>query len=146
MKKLTLASSVLALFAANVMATDVIPDAPNQMSQVLSDLSNKGYQIVKEVEFDSSNGIYNAKVVNADGKNMNLQVNPKTHEITKSKDDAEGMPALDVAKKVETAGYANIYRINSDMFGDKYSVTVVDKDGKKIDLTVDSKNGNISKD
>ena len=118
---------------------------PGQMVKVLDDLQSKGYIIVKKIEFKQENGAYEAKVLNAEGKNINIQINPTTGEMTKPKDEIEGLTAVQIAKKLQTAGYNNIYEINTEIMGNKYTIKVLDENGKKQSLKVDVKTGDITK-
>lgn len=117
-------------------------DNSGQMIQALEDLKSKGYLIVREIKFDKSQGIYNAKAVSGEGKNIKIRLNPKTGEMGKDEDAVEGLPALEVAKKVTAAGYENIYEINTEFFGNKYEVKAW-KNGKTVDLKVDAKTGEV---
>lgn len=148
MKSSTLISLCLGsifAFASPLSLADTAQSQPGQMYKVLTALQSKGYVIVKKVEFDKSKGDYMAKVVNAEGKNITLQINPQTGELTKEKGDITGWTAIEVAKKVEDAGYKNIYEINTEIFGNEYDVKVLNDKGEKVSLKVDVKSGNITK-
>ena len=118
---------------------------PGHMVKVLNDLKAKGYTIVKKVEFDDDNGEYKADVVNAAGKDLEIIVNPKTGKMVKPKEDITGWNALEIAKKVQDAGYKNIYEINTELMGDEYKVKALDEQGEKISIKVDIKSGKITK-
>ncbi len=148
MKNSTLVSiclgSILAFTAPLTFAEDA-KSQPGQMVKVLDDLKDKGYVIVKKIEFSKDKGTFKAKVVNAQGKNIEIQINPQTGEMIKPKDDMEGMTAIDIAKKVQDAGYKNIEEINTEILGNHYDVKVIDDKGSKLSLKVDAKSGNIAK-
>ncbi len=135
--------SALAMASSLLFAAE---QTGGNMTKVLEDLKAKGYSIVKKIEFDKNDGLYNAKVANAEGKNLNIKINANTGEMTKPENAVEGLTALEIAKKVEGAGNGYIiYKIDTDMFGDKYEVNVLDANGKKLDLKVDAKTGAIIK-
>lgn len=140
-----LLSAMCFVAAPMALAAEVPQDNSGQMIQALEDLKSKGYLIVKEIKYDKSQGIYNAKAVSGEGKNIKIRLNPKTGDMAKDEDAVEGLPALEVAKKVQAAGYQNIYEINTEFFGNKYEVKAW-KNGKTIDLKVDAKTGEIVKD
>ncbi|MGE3319199.1 MAG: PepSY domain-containing protein [Candidatus Berkiella sp.] len=117
--------------------TDMMP-----MSKALNNLKTKGFDVVKKIEFDD--GMYEAKTMNAMGKEVKVKMNAKTGEIEKPKDGLVSMSALDVAKKVEDAGYRNISKIDVD---DKmYEVKATNKEGKETSLKVNPQTGEIMTD
>ncbi len=136
--------STLAIAAPFVFA-DAPKTQPGEMLKVLNDLKSKGFTIVKKIEFNVENGAFEAKVVNAEGKNISIQINAQSGEMTKLVSDIEGLTALDIAKKVSDAGYSNIFEINTELFGNEYEVMAMDSKGQKIKLKVDVKSGKISK-
>jgi len=148
MKNATLISiclgSVLAFTAPLTLAEDA-KSQPGQMVKVLDNLKEKGYIIIKKIGFDKEKGNYKAKVVNAQGKNIEIQINPESGEMIKPKGEMEGMTAIEIAKKVQDGGYTNIDEINTEILGDHYDVKIVDDKGNKLSLKVDAKSGNITK-
>ena len=107
--------------------------------------ASHGYTIVKKVEFDDNNGEYKADVVNAAGKNLEIIVNPKTGKMVKPKEDITGWNALEIAQKVQHAGYKNIYEIDTELMGNEYKVKALDEKGEKIAIKVDIQSGKITK-
>ncbi len=107
-------SSLLA-FSSPALLAETFKSQPGQMYKVLTSLKAKGYVIVKHIEFDDSNGEFKAVVVNAEGKNLDLKINPKTGQMSKEKGDITGWTAIEIAKKVQDAGYKNIYDINTEI-------------------------------
>ncbi len=112
------------LSAPMVMAKDEMTPDTMPMSKVLNGLQTKGFEVVKKIEFDD--GMYEAKILNALGKEIKLKMNAKTGEIEKPKDGLVWLTALEIAKKVENAGYHNISKIDTE--GKEYEV----KDGDVI--------------
>lgn len=137
-----LMASALVVCAPLALANTV--ENPGQMTKVLEDLKSKGYDIVKKIEFNDDKNMYNAKVVNAEGKGMKLKIDAKSGEITKAKDAVEGITALEVAQKVQAAGYTSIQKIDTETFGNDYYVKALGKDNKVINLEVDAKSGKVS--
>ncbi len=128
------------LSAPVVMAKDEPTKDMMPMSKVLNGLQTKGFDVVKKIEFDD--GVYEAKILNAVGKEMKLKMNAKTGEIEKPKEGLVWLTALDVAKKVEDAGYKNISKIDAE--GKEYEVKAFNKEGKETKLKVNAETGEIS--
>lgn len=130
-----------AMFSAPVvMAKDEVTKDMMPMSKVLNGLQTKGFDVVKKIEFDD--GMYEAKILNAVGKEMKLKMNAKTGEIEKPKEGLVWLTALDIAKKVEDAGYNNISKIDAE--GKEYEVKAFNKEGKETKLKVNAETGEIS--
>ncbi len=136
--------SLLAFTSPLLLAED-FKSQPGQMYKALTSLKAKGYVIVKHIEFDDSNGEFKATVVNAEGKNLDLKINAKTGQMSKDKGDITGWTAIEIAKKVQDAGYKNIYDINTELLGNEYKVKALDDKGDKVSLKVDVETGNIVK-
>ncbi len=121
--------------AKDEMTSDMMP-----ISKALTALKTKGYSVVKKIEFDD--GIYEAKALNALGKEIKVKINAKTGEIEKDKDNVAWLSALDVAKKVEDAGYRNISKIDAE--GKEYEVKALNKEGKETKLLINAQSGEIA--
>ena len=144
MKK-TILSTLGGLFlilSAPIALADDIPSNALPISKILQDLHAKGYTLIKKVEFE--HGTYEVKAIGPNGNKMKLQVNPQTGEITNNKsNNAKMMSMLDAVKKVESAGYHNIYKIKQE--DNKYEVKALDKNGKKVELKINADTGEIKK-
>lgn len=115
---------------------------PKPMSSILQNLQIHGYFIVRKIEFE--NGMYQAEAINGRGKRVKIKISPKTGEVAVPEVTDNHLTALDVAKKLEAAGYTTIYKIKAD--DKKYNVEALDNStAEKIELNVDSKTGEISK-
>lgn len=148
MKTTTLTSLFLGAalaFTSPLVLAGNMKSEPGQMVKVLNDLKAKGYTIVKKVEFNDNNGDYKADVVNAEGKNLEITVNPKTGKMVKPKDDITGWTAFEIAKKVNNAGYKNIYEINTELLGHEYKIKALSEKGEKIIIKADVETGKITK-
>lgn len=148
MKKTVLTTLLLGtvfMFASPMVLAADMKSEPGQMVKVLSELKAKGYSIVKKIEFNDDNGNFKADVVNAAGKNIEISINPKTGKIDKPKDDVTGWNALEIAQKVQHAGYKNIYEINTELMGNEYKVKALDEKKEKIVIKVDIASGKITK-
>lgn len=136
--------SLLAFSSSIAVAKDDnIPDNAVKMSKALESLKTKGFNVVRKIEFDDD--AYTASVINAEGKEVKIYVNSQTGEVSPPKESNDSLSALEVAKKVEQAGYQKIYKIDTQWFRDRYEVKAYDRNGKKVELDVDAKSGKILK-
>lgn len=129
--QLTLAATVKV--AANV-------NTPIAVSQIIQNLEAKGYVGIREIELEDN--VYKADVVTAEGEVLDVKINPMTGEMMGSVGAPKHLSVLEVAKKVEEAGY-RIIKIKAD--GESYKVKALDKEGKKASLKVNASSGEISK-
>ncbi len=142
---MTLILSSFITFTSQSLLADAPTTQPGQMIAVLEELKSKGFVIIKKIDFDVTNGTYAAKVLNAQGKNIDIQVNPQTGEVTKTANEILGLSTLEVAMKVKEAGFPNIYEITTELFGNQYIVKTIDDHGHKVTMNVDFKTGKILK-
>lgn len=136
--------TALVLLASPMSFAGDFQSQPGQMVKALNSLKDKGYLVVKEIKFNDDKGTFEATVANAEGKDLNITINPATGEMTKPKGDIVGLTAREIAEKIEAAGYPNIFQINTEMLGNEYRVKVRDQQGKEITLKVDVRTGNIN--
>lgn len=143
-KTTLLAACVGAMVAFSAPLAIAKDDMTNMMpmSKALNGLKTKGFDVVKKIEFDD--GMYEAKIMNALGKEIKVKMNAKTGEIEKPKEGLVWLSALDVAKKVEDAGYHSISKIDTE--GKEYEVKALTKEGKEAKLKVNAQTGEISVD
>ncbi len=133
---LLLTSSTIAL------AGDKLPEKSMPMSQILQSIQKQGFGTIVDIEYDD--GVYSAKAINYRGDNTSLEVAPLSGEIIKPKaEDRDQISIFDAAKKVEAAGYHNIYEMKTSK--SKYEVKAYDSNDKKVSLDVDVKSGTIKK-
>ncbi len=137
--------SPLITFTTQSLLADAPTTQPGQMITVLEELKSKGFVIIKKIDFDVTNGTYAAKVLNAQGKNIDIQINPQTKEVTKPVNEVLGLSTLEVALKVKEAGFPNIYEVTTEYFGNQYIVKTIDNHGHKVTMNVDFKTGKILK-
>lgn len=133
--------SILTLSAPLVMA-EKMPDNTVKMSKILEELKEKGFASVQKIEFED--GKYIAKAINSLGKEIKIHLNATSGKIEEPKDFFQPLSALTVAKEVEKAGFKKIFEIEAD--GEKFEVKALDAQGKKVELKVDARSGEIKKD
>lgn len=143
MKNLFIVGMVSAsLFLTSAYAGDtVVPDNSMQMGTVIKKLQAGGYKVIQEVEYD--NGNYKANVLDQNGRKLHLEVNAKSGDIVAPpKDKIPSMSMSDAVKKIEAAGYKNIYKIKLEE--NKFEAGAMNAEGKKVDLKLNAKTGEIS--
>lgn len=126
-----------------IAAPNTSPEAPNtsiKLSAMLQALNNQGYKHINDVEYED-------KVIKVEGHSdsgirFELYLNPKTGDIIKNQQIINPrLSIVDIAKKIETLGYAQIKEIEFDE--SVYKVEAMDSKGKKHELEIDPNTGAI---
>lgn len=141
---LTAGLTSAALFVAPLAMAEetTLPEDTVQMSKLIKNLQDAGYNVILKVEFDD--GQYRANVIDLQGKPMRLEIAPTTGEITKPKQETTSFTILEAAKKVEDAGYNKIYKISTQK--DKVEIKAFGKDNKKVTFDINTKTGEMKED
>lgn len=146
MKKNVIASLVIGFCILFVMQTafadeSSIPKNLMKMSVAIQKLQAKGYKNIRKIEY--KDGFYEAKIMTTDGYKAEVRVNTKTGAIENPTKEIKSLGILEVVKKVQAAGYHDIYKISFD--DGEYEVAALDKDGKDVQLDVNASTGEIKK-
>lgn len=131
---------VLACASTAVLADDMPANSMN-MSNILSNLKNEGFVAVHEIKFDDK--VFKAEVINSAGNEVDVRIDPLTGKILDPKSEENKMSMMDAAKKVEAAGFHNIYSMESEDHG--FEIKAMDKDGKKTEIKIDAAGNMTSK-
>lgn len=147
MKKNVIASLVIGFCILFVMQTafadkSSMPKDVMKINVAIQKLQAKGYKNIRKIEF--KDGFYEAKVVTVDGYKAELRVNTRTGLIENPTKEIKSLDILEIVKKVQAAGYHDIYKISFD--DGEYEVTALDKDGNDVKLDVNASTGKIKKD
>jgi hypothetical protein len=140
--------SVIALgmaftFSPMVWADNTAPQPKDRlpMSKILQNLERDGYSIITKIELEGE--AFKARVFDARGKEHRVEVEPKSGKINHSKAQPTRLTLGEAVKKVEEAGYQNIYKVKAD--DNEYEMKAFDKDNKRVSLDVDAATGKINK-
>lgn len=135
-----LVGSLMALASTAILADDM-PAKSIDMVNILTNLKDQGYVAVHEIKFDDN--VYKAEVINSAGNEVKVKIDAQTGKMIEStsKEKENNMSMLDAVKKVEAAGYHNIYAVESE--DDGFKMKAVDKDGKKVKINLDL-SGNVT--
>jgi hypothetical protein len=140
-------ASAIAADATTTPATDTtitpVVQQITPMSAVLRNLQASGYVAIKEVRLED--GFYKAEAINAQGKKIDVRIDPETGKIVepKSTQPAVVIDIITAVNKVEAAGYHGIYKIEAE--DGKYDVKALDQNGKNVHLKVDAQTGKVTK-
>ncbi len=112
-------------------------DTELSMEQVLAKLKEQGYSDITEIGREGDQ--YCVEARDSNGKKVEKYVDAKTGEIV-NKDEAALSKDV-VIERVKEQGYPEVSKIERE--GDRYWVMARDAEGKKFELHVSSKTGEI---
>lgn len=113
---------------------------PTPLSTILQHLQSENYVVIRQIDLDGN--IYKAYALSPQGNYTKLKINAQTGEIISPSSAAPTLSMLDVAQKVEGAGYTSISEIESS--SNTYVVKAVNPQGEAVTLKVDSHSGIIT--
>jgi len=144
-KKLSPVIIGVSLIASNITFADTNKpeDQSNEYSieRMIKELKHKGYEFIHEIEMEKDK--YEIKGVTDDGRNYKIKVNSKDGHIPELK-RMKVMTIEEMIKVLKADGYKEIYKIQLDKKG-HYKVTAMNKDNKKVNLTLDGATGAVIK-
>ncbi|MHC9083763.1 PepSY domain-containing protein [Luteimonas sp. RIT-PG2_3] len=133
--KMTLLAMGLTVAAGTALAQD----AQGLTSpQVRAQLEAQGYTDVHDIEF--KNGVWEVDAKSADGKSVDLRIDPKTGEIYPDK-NVTTLSEADVRAKLSTEGYTDVHDVKFD--DGMWKAEGNDAAGKKVEVLLDPNTGRI---
>lgn len=144
MLKSIFATTILLFFtvASPLVLAEEVPANALPLSKIVENLQSKGYSVVREIEFE--NGLYVTKAFDPQGQTSKIRIDPISGKIVEPKAKATTLSLLDVLRRLENGGFHGISKISFER--GQYEAIALDRDGKKVDLDIDGKTGEITKD
>lgn len=114
------------------------------MEQVIAKVKEQGYSDISEIERED--GRYCVEARDPGGKKVEIYVDAKTGEIVeKDKGDKADLSKDEVIAKLKEQGYPEVSKIEREGERDQYWVMASDADGKRFELHVNAKTGEITR-
>lgn len=121
------------------------------MIEMMQKLQKGGYHEINSIEYDGKEKAYEVKGLDDKGIKVEAKLSDDLAKLPKglpfSKTEPKALPQvtmMEAMKKVMDAGYHDACKLEVAKNAN-YEVAALDKDGKKVDLKVDSKTGKVSK-
>jgi uncharacterized membrane protein YkoI len=113
------------------------------IEQAIAKVKEQGYSDISEIEREK-NGRFCVEARDPTGKEVEIYVDAKTGEvIKKDKGDKADLSKDEVIAKLKEQGYPEVSKIERER--DQYWVIATDADGKKFELHVNAKTGEITR-
>ncbi len=132
------AQSADAATAPNAMPAETKGGTSLTKPQVEQLLATHGYTKVDDLEFDK--GLWQAKARSADGKDVDVKVDPATGEIVPDKAVSQ-VGEDDIRASLATAGYTDTHDVKLD--DGVWKAKARNAEGKKVKLQLSPQDGSI---
>lgn len=132
----TLASLTIAA-ALGSSGVAMAQDALTQ-HQVQASLEQQGYSKVRDLDF--RDGVWTAKARSANGKSVDVRVDPKTGQVFPDK-AVSRLSEADVRASLSTQGYTHVHDVDFDH--GVWTARADNEAGKKVRLQLDPETGRI---
>ncbi|MEQ9146605.1 MAG: PepSY domain-containing protein [Parvibaculaceae bacterium] len=107
-------------------------------------MREQGYSDIVEIERED--GQYCVEARNPEGKEVEIYVDATTGEVVeKDKEDTADLSKDEVIAKLKEQGYPEVSKIERAGEGDNCWVMASDADGKRFELHVNAKTGEITR-
>lgn len=126
-----------ATFALPAFAQQPAPDTLTA-AQVRAGLEAQGYTRVHDVEFED--GVWTADARSADGKRVEVRVDPRTGKVYPD-DQVARLGEADVRARLATAGYTNVHDV--DYKDGLWTAEADDPAGRDVELKIDPATGAV---
>lgn len=123
--------------------------------QIVTALQNAGYTNIHDVEFDDD-GYWEADATNANGRCVELRVNPTTGTVMREKVEgycagtakptqpATGkLTAAQIRQRLQQAGYTNIHDLEYDRDDGYWEADARNSRGQKVELRINPNTGKV---
>ncbi len=138
MSKHHLPTALLAITAA--FAGAGIAQAQDSLTapQVRAQLEAQGYTNVHDVKFDD--GMWEADAVSADGKKVDLRLDPRTGKVYPDSAVSQ-LSEADIRAQLSTQGFGNVHEVKFD--DGMWKAKATSQTGQKTELRMDPATGEI---
>lgn len=145
MKKLILSTSGIALSIAMLSSTAVADDIPPTtavpISKVVANIYSQGYDGINKIEYND--GVYKAKVINKNGQEQNLYIDPTTGTVPAvKKSKAKEINMTQAISAVPKDRCKTITEIENSKGA--YKVECLDSNNQEVDVAIDAISGKVS--
>ena len=107
-------------------------------AEVRARLEAQGYTNVHDVEFED--GVWTADAHSADGKRVDVSVDPKTGKVYSDRQVAQ-LSREDIKARLAAAGYTKVHDVEMD--DGVWTAEATDPQGRKVELRLDPSTGEV---
>ncbi|QIW10874.1 PepSY domain-containing protein [Francisella sp. LA112445] len=144
MKKIILKISGIVLsmtiLATTAFADDIPPSGTMPISKIVANIYAQGYGGINEVKYDD--GVYKAKVINKDGQEQNLYIDPTTGTVPAQKSKVKQINMIQAIKNVPKDRCKTITKIENS--NGAFKVECLDSNNQEVNVVIDAISGKVS--
>ncbi|EDO66965.1 conserved hypothetical protein [Francisella tularensis subsp. holarctica FSC022] len=136
---LTIVLTVTTL-SSNGFAADIPNSTALPLAKVVNNIYSQGYSGINKIEFDD--GVYKATVINKDGQEQYLYIDPTTAAVPVPKQDTKEINMSQAIAAVSQDRCKNITSV--EHYNGAYKVECLDANSQQVEVLVDAVSGKIS--
>lgn len=146
---------LLAIFGiqASFAAAEVARNPPPKvtMIEMVQKLQKGGYHAINSIEYEGKEKAYEVKGLDDNGMKVEAKLSDDIAKLPKtlpfSKAEPKALPQVTMVQSIEkvmAGGYHDVCKVKVEKDAN-YEIAALNKDGKKVELKVDSKTGEVRK-
>lgn len=135
MKLSTLALALAITFGASAAFAQAVAGPADIEKRLVA----AGYSEVRDIEFDD--GLWEAEVRGADGRWHDVAVQADTGEVLDDRGPRAVLPAAEVIKRIEAAGYTQVHDLDLD--DAVWEADALDAKGERVELRINGHTGAV---
>ena len=144
MKKLTLSICGVALsivmLSSTAIADDIPPTGALPISKVVANIYSQGYDGINKIKYDD--GVYKAKVINKDGQEQSLYIDPTTGTVPAQKSKVKEINMSQAIKAVPKDRCKTITEVKNSRGA--FKVECLDSNNQEVNVVIDAISGKVS--
>ncbi|MED7788888.1 PepSY domain-containing protein [Francisella sp. 19X1-34] len=130
----------VAILSSVAFAEDVPPSNAVPLSKVVANIYAQGYDGINEVKYDD--GIYKAKVINKNGQEQSLYIDPTSGKVPAQKSKVKELNMSQAIKAVPKDRCKTITEIKNSKGA--FKVECLDSNNQEVKVVIDAISGKVS--
>ncbi|WP_150467498.1 PepSY domain-containing protein [Francisella sp. SYW-9] len=130
----------VAILSSVAFADDVPPSNAVSLSKIVANIYSQGYDGIFKIKYDD--GVYKAKVINKDGQEQNLYIDPTTGAVPAQKSKVKEINMSQAIKAVPKDRCKTITEVKNSR--GVFKVECLDSNNQEVNVVIDAISGKVS--
>ncbi|ASG68783.1 peptidase [Francisella halioticida] len=130
----------IAMLSSTAMADDIPPAGSLPISKIVANIYSQGYDGINKVEYED--GVYKAKVINKDGQEQYLYIDPTTGTVPAKKSKIKEINMSQAINAVPKDRCKTITEIDNSKGA--FKVECLDSNNQEVKVVIDAISGKVS--
>ncbi|WP_414654041.1 PepSY domain-containing protein [Francisella uliginis] len=128
------------ILLSTAIADDIPPTTAVPISKVVANIYSQGYDGINKIKYDD--GVYKAKVINKDGQEQNLYIDPTTGAVPAQKSKVKEINMSQAIKAVPKDRCKTITEVKNSRGA--FKVECLDSNNQEVNVVIDAISGKVS--